>query len=60
MKVWKNLKKFDSSRNFRNRIFTIAKRVTLDWLKKALPFLLIEKEGGDWAEQLADEFGCVC
>jgi RNA polymerase sigma-70 factor (ECF subfamily) len=34
VKVWKNLKKFDTSKNFRNWIFVIAKNTALDWLKK--------------------------
>ena len=42
VKVWKNLKKFDKSKNFKLWIFTIAKNTALDWLKKknAVPFSL--------------------
>jgi len=44
VKVWKNLKKFDNSKNFRVWLFAIAKNTALDWLKKkdALPLSLIE------------------
>ncbi len=44
VKVWKNLKKFNTSKNFRVWLFTIAKNTALDWLKKknALPLSLAE------------------
>lgn len=40
VKVWKNIKKFDTSKNFRAWIFTIAKRTAINELKKknAVPF----------------------
>lgn len=34
VKVWKNLKNFDQSKSFKTWIFTIAKRTSIDWLKK--------------------------
>ncbi|MCX6813734.1 MAG: sigma-70 family RNA polymerase sigma factor [Candidatus Azambacteria bacterium] len=45
VKVWKNLKKFNTSKNFRVWLFTIAKNTALDWLKKknALPFSLLKE-----------------
>ncbi len=59
VKVWKNLKKFNTSKNFRVWLFTIAKNTALDWLKKknALPLsLLNENEGGEnLAENFVDE-----
>ncbi len=45
VKVWKNLKKFDTSKNFRIWLFAIAKNTALDWLKKknAVPFSLLQE-----------------
>ncbi len=58
VKAWKNLKKFDTSKNFRAWLFTVAKHTALDWLKKknALPFSLLEEYGeeGDFAANIAD------
>ncbi len=58
VKVWKNFKKFDSSKNFKNWLFAIAKNTALDWLKKrnALPFSLLKEadEDGDFSETIAD------
>jgi len=59
VKVWKNLKSFDQSKNFKTWIFTIAKRTAIDWLKKrsALPFSMLEEEQGsrDFIDSLADK-----
>lgn len=54
VKVWKNLKKFDTSKNFKNWIFTIAKNTALDWLKKrnAMPFSLLLEDIAD-SEQIS-------
>src|SRR3989338_5537868 len=53
VKVWKNLKKFDTSKNFKAWLFTVAKHTALDWLKKknALPFSLLKEadEDGDFS-----------
>lgn len=56
VKVWKNIEKFDSSKNFKSWIFTIAKHAALDYLKKknALPLSLIEEENADSIENIAD------
>jgi len=58
LKVWKNLKKFDSQRSFKTWIFSIAKNASIDFLrkKKALPFSAWKNEKGDNAltETLAD------
>ena len=45
VKVWKNIKKFDTSKNFRVWIFKVAKNTALDWLKKknAIPFSLLKE-----------------
>jgi len=34
VKVWKNINKFDESKSFRTWIFTIAKRTSIDWLRR--------------------------
>ncbi len=57
VKVWKNIKKFDTSKNFKTWLFIIAKRTAIDLLKKkrALPFSEMEKEGKEnFADSLAD------
>lgn len=40
VKVWKNIKKFDTKKNFKAWIFTIAKNTALDFIKrkKTIPF----------------------
>ncbi len=37
LRVWKNLKKFDESKNFKTWIFAITKNASLDLLKKKKP-----------------------
>ena len=37
IRVWKNLKKFDTQKNFRTWILAIAKNASLDFLKKKRP-----------------------
>ncbi len=57
LKIWKNLRKFDTDRNFRTWIYTIAKNTTFDWLKKKkeLPFSRFEDEEGNNAlENISD------
>jgi len=48
VKVWKNLKKFQSDKNFKSWLGTIAKNSCLDSIKKkrALPFSSFENEFG--------------
>jgi RNA polymerase sigma-70 factor (ECF subfamily) len=48
VKVWKNLRRYDPNKNFKNWIFEIAKNTSLDWLKKkkAIPFSRFETESG--------------
>ena len=48
VKVWKNIKKFDSKKNFKPWIFQIAKNTSIDYLrkKKTIPFSRFENEKG--------------
>ncbi|MFH1393190.1 MAG: sigma-70 family RNA polymerase sigma factor [Patescibacteria group bacterium] len=54
VKVWKNLKRFDASKNFRTWLFTVAKNTALDWLKKrnTIPFSLLLEDVAD-SEQIS-------
>lgn len=58
VRVWKNLKKFDTSRSFKAWVFTIAKNISLDYLKKkkSLPIsqLLAVEEENKFLESLVD------
>ena len=44
VKMWRNIKKFDSSKRFKTWIFQIAKNTALDWLKKKHPKTFSELE----------------
>jgi RNA polymerase sigma-70 factor (ECF subfamily) len=48
VKVWKNLKKFDQTKDFKPWIFQIAKNTSIDYLrkKKSIPFSRFENEKG--------------
>lgn len=48
VKVWKNIKKFDRSKNFKPWIFQIARNTFIDFLrkKKSIPFSKFENEKG--------------
>jgi len=58
VKMWRNIKKYDSRQSFKAWLFTIAKHTALDVLKKkkAIPFSQFENEVGDnmLTETLAD------
>ncbi len=58
VKAWKNLKKFDDSKNFQAWILTIAKNTALDSLKRKapLPFSSLEdpERGDDILSTIAD------
>lgn len=58
IKVWRNLKKFDKDKKFKTWVFSIAKNICIDTLrkKKAVPFSEFEnKEGKNMlAERLID------
>jgi RNA polymerase sigma-70 factor (ECF subfamily) len=60
VKVWRNLKKFNSSKSFRTWIFSIAKNATIDWLKskRTVPFSAFENAEGQnpFLETLEDKY----
>lgn len=60
IKIWKHLGRFDTQRNFRTWIFTIAKNTALDWLKKkrAITFseLTVNDETGPAFEETLAAF----
>jgi RNA polymerase sigma-70 factor (ECF subfamily) len=47
VKVWKHIKRYDDTRNFRVWLFTIAKRAAIDFTrkKKHTPFSAFEEDG---------------
>lgn len=49
VKAWKNLKRFDTRKNFKTWLFRIAKNTALDFLKrkKAIPFSAFENAEGE-------------
>jgi len=47
IKVWKHLKRFDTQRNFKTWVLTIARNTALDFLKKKSPLLFSRIEEGD-------------
>jgi len=47
IKVWKNIKKFDRTKNFKTWLLTIAKNTALDALKKKKAVLFSKIEEGD-------------
>jgi RNA polymerase sigma-70 factor, ECF subfamily len=58
IKAWKNIKKFDQSRNFKVWIFSIAKNTAFDYLKKkkTIPFSnFIDDEGNNKLENVGDD-----
>ncbi len=57
VKVWQNIKRFDTNKSFKPWIFTIAKNTALDWLKKkdALPFSFIEQQVPNFSENIKDD-----
>ncbi len=52
VRVWKHIKRYDENRNFKVWLFTIAKRLAIDWTrkKKHVPFSAFEKEDGETFE----------
>ena len=58
VKIWRNIRKFDQRKSFKNWIFSIAKNTSLDFLKKKkpIPFSRFENEKGQnfFAEALVD------
>jgi len=58
IKVWKNIRKFDQSKNFRVWIYAIAKNTAYDFLKKkkTVPFSnFIDEEGNNKLENIGEE-----
>lgn len=58
IKAWKNIKKFDSEKNFKTWVFTIAKNTALDYCKKKknIPFsFFTNKEGNNKLEEIDDD-----
>ncbi len=55
IKVWKHLGRFDTQRNFRTWIFTIAKNTALDWLKKKKAITFSELTSKDETGQAFEE-----
>jgi len=62
IKVWKNVKRFDSSKaSFKTWVFTIAKNTTTDFLRKKKSLLFTDMEGNNekddnsFAENIPDE-----
>ena len=47
IKAWKNLRRFDASRNFKTWLLAITKNTALDFLKKKKPVLFSKIEAGD-------------
>ncbi|HBH46480.1 MAG: hypothetical protein A2445_03980 [Candidatus Jacksonbacteria bacterium RIFOXYC2_FULL_44_29] len=49
VRVWRNLKKFDTNKPFKTWLFSIAKNAAIDWQrkKKLIPFSDFETENGD-------------
>lgn len=59
IKVWRHLKRYDSTQPFKPWLFKIAKNTTLDFWRKRqeLPFSTLDQleEGYEFAETIADE-----
>ena len=59
MKMWKNLKKFDTGKKFKVWLYALARNASIDWMrkKKALPFSVFdnEEEGNYVLDTLTDE-----
>jgi RNA polymerase sigma-70 factor, ECF subfamily len=58
IKCWKNLKKFDYSKNFKTWIFSIAKNASIDFLRKKKNINFSDLEGVDeekeWSDNIKD------
>ncbi len=57
VKMWRNIKKFDVRKKFKNWLFTIARNTAIDFLrkKKVIPFSEFEKQdGGSIIDTLID------
>jgi|SRR3989344_3254379 len=54
LKAWRNLKKFDQSKNFKTWIFSIAKNSAIDFLRKKKEILFSELENTDGENMIAE------
>lgn len=56
VKVWKNIRRFDTSKNFKTWIFSIARNTTIDYLRKRKSIRFPERQEGDvsYEESLRD------
>jgi len=62
VKVWKNIKKFDTSKNLKTWIFTIARNTCVDYLrkKKDIPISFFDtEEGGNYMEDTLQDEGIL-
>ncbi len=58
VKVWRGIKKFDQTKNFRTWLFIIGKNCAIDYLRKKKPLLFsaLEKDtGSGWLDSLIDD-----
>jgi len=58
IKAWKNIRKFDSEKNFKTWIFTIAKNTAYDFLKKkkTIPFSnFLDEDGKNQLEKVVED-----
>jgi len=58
VKAWKNINKFDQSKNFKTWIFTIARNTVYDYLrkKKTIPFSkFIDSEGNNKLDNIGEK-----
>ena len=54
LKAWRNLKKFDQSKNFKTWIFSIAKNSAIDFLRKKREILFSELKNTDGENMIAE------
>ena len=49
VKVWKNIEKYDTEKNFKTWLFTIARNTSIDWLRKKrhIPLSAFDNDEGD-------------
>ena len=55
LKMWRSLKSFDATKSFKTWIFTIAKNVAIDYLRKKKPLTAFPFEMGDEDHLPAEE-----
>ena len=57
IKIWKNIKKFDETKNFKSWMFTIAKNTAIDFIRKKriIPFSSFNNDNDDYINNIQDE-----